>query len=90
METVEGYLLGYDDIIGGSLSLKSKNAPDDIDGRQDVFLDEGMQQFILTLPVSRAAELEYSVTGELFSLSGDIISINQIDNRENIVIITPG
>jgi hypothetical protein len=86
LETVQGFLLGATETLGGLVRLTPLNPPEGIDAVQEILLDPGQTAFTADLVFARSAPFRYTVTGEVF-LESETIEIPLREESSEVLLL---
>jgi hypothetical protein len=86
IESIQGVLLGAQNLQGGVIRLTPLSPPPGMDGVQEIMLDAGQTTFTARLPFDRLAPCRYSVAGQLFLDSGAVDLPQREDTSEVLLI----
>jgi hypothetical protein len=89
IESIQGVLVGAQNLQGGVIRLTPSSPPPGMDGVQEIMLDAGQTSFAARLPFDRLAPRRYTVAGQLFLDSGAVDLPQREDTSEVLLIATP-
>ena len=89
IETIEGFLLGTAESLGGLIQLSALEPPSDLPGPVEIFLEPGQSTFRVRLPFRSTAEIRYTVSGRIFFEQGEKEIPAREETSEALILAVP-